>query len=66
MQRVQLLHFGSDFPIFQVTFVAILDVVIASICASFDKFLVVLVAQNGNAKGSFLLFSVVKDNLWVL
>ena len=36
------------------------------ICASFDEFLVVLVAQNGNAKGSFLLFSIVKDNLWVL
>ena len=58
-----MLHFGSAFPIFQVAFVAILDVGVASICASFDKFLVVLVAQNGNTKGSFLLFSVVKDNL---
>ena len=31
------------------------------IFASFDKFLVVLVAQNGNAKGSFLLFSIVNE-----
>ena len=61
--KVQLLHFSLAFPICQVAFVAILDVGIASICDSFDKFLVVLVAQNGNAKGSFLLFSVVKDNL---
>ena len=31
------------------------------ICAIFDKFLVVLVAQNRNAKGSFLLFSIVNE-----
>ena len=31
------------------------------ICASFDKFLVVFVAQNGNTKGSFLLFSIVNE-----
>ena len=31
------------------------------ICASLDKFLVVLVAQNWNAKGSFLLFSIVNE-----
>ena len=31
------------------------------IYASFDKFVVVLVAQNGNPKGSFLLFSI--DNV---
>ena len=31
------------------------------ICASFDEFLVVLVAQNGNAKGSFMLFSIVHE-----
>ena len=61
-----MLHFSSAFPNFQVTFVAILDVGIASICASFDKFLVVIVAQNGKAKVSFLLVSVVKDILWVL
>ena len=60
---IQLLHFGSTFPICQVAFVAILDVGIAFICAIFDIFLVVLVAHDGNAKGSFLLFSVVKDNL---
>ena len=47
----------------QFAFVSILDVGIASICASFDKLLVVLVVQNGNAKGSFLLFSVVKGHL---
>ena len=40
----------------------ILDVGIASICVIFDKLLVVLDAQNGNAKGSFLLFSIVQDN----
>ena len=34
---------------------------VASIYASFDTFCVVLVSQNGNAKGSFLLFSVVKE-----
>ena len=61
--KVQLLHFSSAFPICQVAFVAILDVGIASIFASFDRFIVVLVAQNGNAKGSFMLLSVVKDNL---
>ena len=33
------------------------------ICARFDKFLVVFVAHNRNAKGLFLLVSVVKDNL---
>ena len=32
------------------------------ICARFDTFLVVLVAQNGNAKGSFLLIYIVKYN----
>ena len=58
-----MLHYSSDFPIFKVAFVAISDVGIASICASFDKFLVVLVAQIGNAKGSFLLSSVVKGSL---
>ena len=63
VKGIQLLHFGSTFPICQVAFVAILDVGTASICASFDKFLVVLVAQNGNAKISFLLLSVVKDNV---
>ena len=31
------------------------------ICASFDKFLVVLIAQNGNTKDSFLFFSVVNE-----
>ena len=31
------------------------------ICASFDKFIVVLVAQNGNTKGSFLFFSIVNE-----
>ena len=61
--KVQLLHFSSAFSICQVALVEILDVGIDSICASFDKFLVVLVAQNGNAKGSFLILSVVKDNL---
>ena len=29
------------------------------ICASFDKFLVVIVVHYGNAKGSFLLFFIV-------
>ena len=32
------------------------------ICDSFDKFIAVIVAQNGKAKGSFLLFSVVNEN----
>ena len=41
----------------------IFDVGIASICASFYKLLVVLVAHNGNAKGSFMLFSIVEDDL---
>ena len=31
------------------------------ICASFDKFIFVIVVQNGNAKGSFLLFSIVNE-----
>ena len=41
----------------------ILDVGIASIYASFYKLFVVLVAHNGNAKGSFVLFSIVEDYL---
>ena len=35
--------------------------VLLLICASFDKFLVVLVEHNGNTKGSFLFFSIVNE-----
>ena len=35
--------------------------VLLLICASFDKFIVVLVVQNGNTKGPFLLFYIVNE-----
>ena len=36
--------------------------VLLLICVIFDQFLVVFVAPNGNAKGSFLLFFIVNES----
>ena len=60
--KVQLLHFSLAFPICSSWFLLrywILGLLL--ICASFDIFLVVPVAQNGNTKGSFLLCSIVNE-----
>ena len=58
--RVQLLHFSSAFLICSSRFsLQSWMLWLLLICAIFDKFLVVLVAQNGNSKVSFLLFSIV-------
>ena len=48
--KVQLIHFSSAFPICQVAFVVILDVGIASICASFDKFLLFSLLRMGTLR----------------
>ena len=59
---VQLLLFSFSFPICSSCFSLqswMLGLLLT--CASFDKFLVVLVAQNGNTKGSILLFSIVNE-----
>ena len=58
--KVQLIHFSTACSIcssrisFQYWMLRLL-----LICASLEKFLVVLVAQNGNTTGSFLIFSIV-------